>query len=86
MTKKELIICPKCGREHMPAEIYYPKDFFGYQTNIIRLGNKIISFDGPDMDLTEEYTCEECNTKFRVKATISFETEEVKDLFDSEDF
>lgn len=27
--KLELIICPKCGREYLPAEIYYPNEFLG---------------------------------------------------------
>ena len=27
--KIELIICPHCGTEYLPAEIYYPKHFFG---------------------------------------------------------
>ena len=27
--KLEKIICPKCGREYLPAEIYYPNFFFG---------------------------------------------------------
>lgn len=85
MIKKQLIICPKCGREHMVGEIYIPKYFIGQPTNVIRLDNKIVSFDGSDMDLNEEYICENCDTKFKVKATVSFETEEVKDLFD-EDF
>lgn len=88
MTKnrKKFIICPNCGMEYMPGEIYFPKEFFGYQTNIIRLDKKILTFDGPDMNLEEEFICEGCNTKFRVNADISYTTEEVKDLFGKDDF
>jgi uncharacterized OB-fold protein len=27
--KFEKIVCPKCGREYLPVEIYYPNSFFG---------------------------------------------------------
>lgn len=85
MNRKTIIVCPRCGMEYMPAEIYYPDEFLGHPTNIIKLGNKILTADTPDMNLEEEYVCNECNTKFKVEAEVTFKTKEVKDFF-TEDF
>lgn len=76
--KIELIICPHCGTEYLPAEIYYPKHFFGNPQNIEKLNNgKIEHFDGKSMDLEEIYQCDACNLKFKATAKISFKTSEI---------
>ena len=45
--KVEYIVCPKCGREYLPAEIYLPNSFLGRPHDIYRLTNgKVESFEG----------------------------------------
>ncbi len=75
--KVEYITCPKCGREYLPAEIYYPNSFLGKPADIERLNNKIEGFTGKSMDLEETYVCDNCSTKFRVTATVKFKSVEV---------
>lgn len=76
-TKRtELIICPKCHREYLPAEIFIPKAFFGKPTEIIRdVYGQILEFEGTSMDLNETYTCDTCNTTFNISAKINFQVE-----------
>lgn len=77
--KFEIIQCPKCGREYLPAEIYYPKHFFGKPKDIIRdVYDRILDYDDTSMDLLEEYTCDKCNTNFQVRAKLTFVVDETK--------
>ena len=72
--RNELIICPKCHREYLPAEIFIPKAFFGNPNDIIRdVYGEILEFSGTGMDLNESYTCDTCNTTFNVTAKINFQ-------------
>lgn len=71
--KLNVITCPKCGREYMPAEIFIPKNLLGAPSVIKRNADgKIEDFIGTDMDLNERYCCDSCNTVFGVVADISF--------------
>lgn len=76
MKKKLTVItCPNCGKEYLPAEIFVPKMFFGNPEVISRdCDEKIISFSGSSMDLTESYRCDSCDKEFNVTAKVSFET------------
>lgn len=74
-SKKKLltIVCPKCGMEYLPAEIYLPDTFIGKPYNIERApSGKIDMFDGCSMDVNEDYICDRCGTKFKVSATVQF--------------
>lgn len=75
--KVEYIVCPRCGREYLPAEIYYPDNFLGKPQDIERVNNKVEGFTGKSMDLEETYICDSCNTKFKVTATVKFKTSEL---------
>lgn len=79
-SNKELFItCPHCGRQYLPAEIYYPNEFFGKPYDIDRLNNiKIESFGGTSMNLVEEYECDNCYSKFKVSAKVQFKSEPLK--------
>ena len=78
VKREEYIVCPKCGREYLPCEIYYPKHFFGTAQEVDRFSNgKIDCHNGKPMDLEETYVCDHCDTKFRVTATIKFKTTEI---------
>ena len=73
--QSKVINCPKCGRQYHPAEIFVPKYFFGSVENVIRNDNEeITDIIGSDMDTTETFTCDKCNTDFKIETKISFVT------------
>lgn len=75
-NKYEIIECPYCGREYLPAEIFYPTTFFGTPTNLDReYSGKILEYFGKSMDLTEKYVCDGCNKSFKVSAKVNFKSE-----------
>ena len=84
--RDNVIICPKCGREYLPAEIFIPDNFFGHPEDIDRSEDgKIEAFDGTSMDLNEEYVCDNCGTTFSIETTIKFKTnEKIEDQFEEE--
>ena len=70
------IICPKCGRQYLPGEIYVPNAFIGQPKNIQKdYRGHILDFQGSSMDTRETYVCDSCDTKFSVRATVQFFTE-----------
>ena len=74
--KLTVIVCPKCGREYLPAEIYIPKAFFGRPMDVSRdKTGKISYFDGSTLNLEETYICDNCYTPFKVHGRLSFTTE-----------
>lgn len=73
--RNELIICPKCHREYLPAEIFIPRYVFGTPKEIIRdVYGQILEYEGSTMDLQESYVCDSCNTTFTINAKVSFTT------------
>ena len=76
--KNQYIVCPKCGAEYLPCEIYYPKSFLGDSLQIDKIKGKIESFSGNPMDLEETYICDHCDTKFKAIAKVSFKTQIVE--------
>ena len=81
MTEKvDVIVCPICGRQYVPAEIYYPNSFLGKPAQIDRNEKgEIEFFNGKSMDLTETYVCDKCSTRFKVTASINFTVEKISD-------
>ena len=70
-----IIKCPKCNAEYLPAEIYFPKDFFGNPEQIIRDSqNQILNYTGTGMNFLETYRCNYCDVIFKVTAKINFNT------------
>lgn len=84
--KFEIIDCPCCGREYLPAEIFIPHAFFGRPKDIVRdVYGRILDYEGTSVDLFETYECDSCKTIFQVKARIGFSCETTKlDKFDEE--
>ncbi len=73
--KEPIIVCPHCGYEYLPAEIFIPKSFFGRPEDIERNDQGLIDvYDGTGMCLEEEYTCDNCGEKFIVNTDIKFKT------------
>lgn len=77
VRKFEIIECPKCKYEYLPAEIFVPKYYFGVPENIVRdeETGKLISYEGTSVDLLEKYKCDRCNTEFRVVSKLQLTTE-----------
>ena len=75
------IICPRCGRQYLPGEIYVPNAFVGQPKFVERdvYGKILDSYNG-NMCLKETYTCDKCDTTFTIKATVKFDTEVAEEL------
>lgn len=72
---KNVIKCPHCGAEYLPAEIFLPNNLLGKPYGIEKDDNGHIEFFfGDDMDLNEVYRCDFCNKKFNVEMSIKFNT------------
>lgn len=74
MSKENYIICPHCGREYLPCEIFIPKHFIGESRFVERLTDgriDVVAYK-TQPDLSEEYICDSCNKKFKVKAEVEF--------------
>ena len=70
VRKDHILSCPYCGKRYFPGEIFMPKNFLGTATFI---GDDL--YIGSDMELSETYTCDNCNSVFRVTADVSFTCE-----------
>lgn len=81
--KLDVITCPYCGTEYLPAEIYLPTDFVGKPREIERgEDGKIKSFQGKTMNLNEKYECDRCGKPLNISAKITFKV----DINSAEDF
>lgn len=74
---KNAIICPNCGAEYNPGEIFLPRHFLGQPIEVLKDSNgKIKSvIEGTKQDLEETYICDMCESEFKVSAKIEYETE-----------
>lgn len=76
IRKFEIIECPKCKYEYLPAEIFIPKYYFGEPKCIERDSQgKLVSYEGSSIDLFETYTCDNCDAEFRVVSKLQLTTE-----------
>lgn len=75
--KKEiLIVCPHCGAEYLPSEIFIPNSFFGSPEDIDKDSiGRLEAYDGSKMDLKEIYTCDYCNKELEVIADLKFKSQ-----------
>ena len=70
---KQLLVCPKCGAEYLPCEIFYPKEFFGGSPRIVKNAEgKMISPSDNTMQMSESYECDYCHCMMQVQAKIGF--------------
>lgn len=76
IRKFEIIDCPHCKYEYLPAEIFVPKAFFGIPFDIQRdESGKLVSYEGSSVDLFETYICDHCSKEFRVVTKLQLTTE-----------
>jgi DNA-directed RNA polymerase subunit RPC12/RpoP len=82
----DIIYCPECGMEYLPAEIYLPNELLGKPYHIIKdFKGSILDFTGNSMNMKESYICDKCGSKFRVTARVNFKSEIIdKESFDKE--
>ena len=81
--RDNIITCPVCGREYLPAEIFVPDAFFGHPEDIDRDNSgKIEAYDGNTMDLNEEYVCDTCGAILSIETILKFKVTEKKDNFE----
>lgn len=78
------IVCPSCGAEYLPQEIYIPNSFFGDIKHLEKDENgKITDFIGEPMDFKESYKCDFCSRKFYIMADVKFDTESNYNTFET---
>lgn len=71
--KLDLIVCPVCGREYFPAEIFVPGAFFGKPVDIHRdSSGKVDGYYGTTMDTMETYVCDTCGSDLEINANVKF--------------
>ena len=81
------IKCPKCGHEYLPSEIFIPNTFFGFPVHIERdEAGKIIDFIGNSMDIEDTFICDKCNSNFKIKTDIVFNTSLIDDVDFDKDY
>lgn len=86
IRKFEVIECPHCGTQYLPAEIFYPKSFFGTPYAIMRSSDgRLIDYEGTSMDISETFECEKCGCNMHISSKVHFVVEEIKeDIFEEE--
>lgn len=69
------ILCPYCGAEYMPQEIYIPSDFLPKVEDLVKdeKGKIVAKYEHP-MNTHEEYTCDHCGHRFQIDAKVEFIT------------
>ena len=78
------IVCPKCGAEYLLEEIFMSDDIIGSRMVIKDSKGKIVHIEGTEPDLSAEYVCDYCDTKFIATASINTMTQFAEDLWDDE--
>lgn len=77
MKKDEItkIVCPHCGCEYLPSEIFIPDTLLGKPKQIVKnVNGEIQYYDGIMPDNNESYVCDNCGKKFNVVAHVSYTT------------
>lgn len=87
IDKVKKIVCPNCGWEYLPNEIFYPDEAFGDANSIVRdEKGKIQIFEGDSLSLKEEFTCEHCGCHFETEGEINFTTHIIDEIDFDNDF
>ena len=78
--KGTVIVCPHCGYEYLPAEIFYAESLIGRPTEVVRdvLG-KILYYEyvpGHELETTEHYVCDGCGKSFIIEANTTYKAKQ----------
>ena len=80
MDDYNVITCPCCGQEFLPAEIFYPDDLIGKPKEIYKTSSgKIDFYTGEDQCYNELYICDNCRNLLHVHADVKYTVNVVKD-------
>lgn len=72
-TSTQKIVCPHCGYEYLPVEVFIPKTVFDIPYIIYRDDNgSITNAVCEDKVQTETYQCDKCNNFFKTKISIEY--------------
>lgn len=75
-----------CGAEYLPAEVFSPGELEGRPDSIVKdaLGTILYSdyVEGEEACPEEEYVCDVCGRRLRIKPRMSFEVEEAPEELD----
>lgn len=73
------IICPYCGAEYLPQELYIPSDFLPKFDDLVKddEGKIVAGYERP-LNTHEEYTCDCCGHRFQVDAKVEFVTSAIE--------
>lgn len=81
--RTEIIKCPNCEAEYLPAEIFLPKEFIGKPYFIEKnYAGKLLDFCGENMNTYETYVCDKCGKRFSIRATVYFTTSSESQRFE----
>ena len=81
----QVIVCPVCEQQYLPAEIFFPTDLIGNPKEIIKdTSGKVEFFIGDDQDLDETYICDNCGTKLKIHANLTFKVDAISSNFEEE--
>lgn len=75
--KKQInkVVCPKCGYEYTPSEIFYPEDILPDVGEVVRKEDGTIDFCTGKSDLeVEEFTCDHCGCIFKATPELAVST------------
>ena len=80
------IVCPFCGATYLPAEVFSPGELEGKPDSIVKdaLGTILYSdyVEGEEACPEEEYVCDVCGRRLRIKPRMTFEVEEAPEELD----
>jgi DNA-directed RNA polymerase subunit RPC12/RpoP len=80
-----LITCPVCGQQYLPSEIFFPDDLLGKPTEIVKDDSgRVEFFLGDEPNLTEDYVCDNCGSRLKINANISYKVDLVPNEFEEE--
>jgi len=80
-----IIKCPVCGQEYLPSEIFYPNDFIGKPTEIIKdTSGRIEFYLGDDPSFDENFICDNCNTRLKIHASVHYKVDVDSTAFNEE--
>ena len=85
--KKQVIVCPVCGREYLPEEVFMGEDFISKDIRAIVKDEdgKILNFEGTSISSPATvYQCDGCGNTFRITAKVDYKMDIVQDDFSEE--
>lgn len=68
------VVCPCCGAEYHPAEIFMPQTLLGRPKVVRDSVGHIVSWTGDPVCLREKYICDYCDSPLDVQMKLDYRT------------